>query len=171
MNFIPLFLVQPVRTLASRSASMLSHHRQQLANLFILAMPGYISCSSWIILSLPCDRSTPKYTTIQHTQLFPPPTLLHSSLWLLKRPTVEHKLFHFSQYCVFVSPSLDLLGCDAVSKYSRSKRDWNNRGSLRKWQMACIVLEPGCQIEKQSLGLELYTANKMYSLASRPSLA
>ena len=103
----------------------------------------------------------PNYTTIQHTQLFPPPILLHSSLWLLRRSTMEHKSLHLSQHCVFVGPSLDLLGClrqHTVQIFHEQEitRDWNDCRSLRKWQTA--------QSWKQA-GLE---ANKMHSLVSKP---
>ena len=46
------------------------------------------SLSSWWSNNHLC---IPKYTTIQHTQLLPPLILLHSSLWLLRRPTIDHK--------------------------------------------------------------------------------
>ena len=89
------------------------HPCSLLAKLFILAMPGCtcISCSSWITCSLPSWRwnnhfHTPKYITIQHTQLLPPPIVLLSSFG-----TWEGQSLHLNQHCVFVGPSLDLLGC------------------------------------------------------------
>ena len=74
---------------------------------------------------------------------------------------MEHKSLHLSQHCVFVGPSLDLLGClrqHTVQIFHEQEitRDWNNCRSLRKWQMT--------QSWKQA-GLE---ANKMHSLVSRP---
>ena len=137
-------LVQ-VRTSASRYTSRLARHSQLLVKLFIFAMPGCISHNSWITHSLPMVNNyscAPKYRTIQHTQLFPPPILLHSFLWLLRRPTIEHKFTWASTVSYIVSPSLDLLGClrrysvHILQEQEEVTRDWNDCRSLRKWQMA-----------------------------------
>ena len=95
--------------------------------------------SSWWWNNHSC---TPKYTNILHTQLLPPPILLHSFLWLLRKPTMEHKSSHLSQHCVFVGPSLDLVGClrrysvQILHEQEEVTRNWNDCRSLRKWQMA-----------------------------------
>ena len=76
-------LVQ-VCTLASRSPLRLAHHTQLFANLFILQCLGvHVSRTvpGLLVLFLVVEQPLlhPKHTTIQHTQLFPPPILLHSS--------------------------------------------------------------------------------------------
>ena len=72
------------------------------------------SLSSWWLNNNSC---TPKYTTIQHTRPLPPPTLLHSSLRLMRRPTMDHK--SCSKYWL---AWLSIKGNTLVSKYSMSKR-------------------------------------------------
>ena len=78
---------------------------------------------------------------------------------------MKHKSLHLSQHCVFVGPSLDLLGClrqysvQILHEQEEVTEDWNNCRSLRKWQTA---------YSWQQAGLEVYTANKMHSLVPRP---
>ena len=76
------------------------------------------SLSSWWWYNHSC---TPKYTTVQHTQLFPPPILMHSLLWLSRRITMEHK-------SVLLEPALCFC-------WSKSWSTWLSKAGLSKYSM------------------------------------
>ena len=98
------------------------------------------SLSSWWWNNHSC---TPMYTNILHTQLLPPPILLHSSHWLLRRPTMEHKSLHALELalCLCWSKSWSAwlskaIQCPNTPWARGGYRDWNDCRSLRKWQTA-----------------------------------
>ena len=131
----------PVHSLASRSASTLGHHTQLFAKLFILAMPGPISRSSWITRSLPGGGTTT--LAPQRTQ---PSSTLNSFLlqFCCTPPFGSWEVSYGAQIfalepALCLCPSLDLLDC--LRRYNvqilqEQEGDWNNLRSLRKWQTA-----------------------------------
>ena len=84
-------------------------------------------CSEWHFLSYWAGPMALSFSSLQclgvsqHTQLFPPPILLHSSLWLLRRITMEHK-------SVLLEPALCFC-------WSKSWSAWLSKAGLSKYSM------------------------------------